>query len=129
MRYTTQHAVPSDTLFVLAAARAIWTEIWLEQNADTLPAGAYIDDYVPETPVQSLEEARHFVQRVLSKAQKGSVDALLTEWRKRWSPDADPPYSPACAGWYAAMEAMGHGVGLFRFGVQVDLPYLEPTCH
>jgi len=54
----------------------------------------------------------------LKEAAGQPLHDILADFEASW--DGDRPYSEVSAGWYAAMEAMGHGVGLFDFGINFE---------
>ena len=133
--FSTRYARKSDSDFVLAAGRAFYVDYWAMigqdengngGNGDKVPGGCDLLDYAPQTQRWALALARSFVADLERKFAR-PIAGLIEEWRTtaegaRYC-DRDP--TDINLGFYAAMEAMGHGVGLGDMGIDVDLPYIE----
>lgn len=123
---STKHARRSDPDFVVAAARAFYCDWYLSDEARerrVSGAGVELTEVIPETQRWAFKLARRFVER-LEAAAGHSLPHILTDFEASWSGDLD--YSEENAGWYAAMEAMGHGVGLYLFSIDFDpMPRVE----
>lgn len=121
-----KHARKSDSEFVIAAARAFYCDWYLSDEARERRVsgpGVELTEVIPETQRWAFALARKFVAQ-LEQAAGQSLPFILADFEASW--DGDRDYSEENAGWYAAMEAMGHGVGLFLFGIDFDpMPRVE----
>lgn len=121
-----------DGAFVIAAARAFYVDWWVswaeEHRPSLIRPQCELTEIAPATARWAFALARSFVTE-LERCLGKPLDALLEEWEASWTPDRprDGEWSEQLAGWYAAMEAMGHGVGLFLFGIEVGrhMPMIE----
>lgn len=122
-----KNARKNDRDFIVAVARCIYVNEWTDrmerQNRDHGWAGAELTEITPATQRWAFEVARAFVMR-LEDQFKQNLDEILLDWEERW--DGDREFNEENAGWYCAMQAMGHGVGLRDAGgLDIDrLPYL-----
>jgi hypothetical protein len=127
-----EHARVGERIFVIAAARAFYVDWWVswaeEHRPSLLRPQCELTEIAPATRRWAFALARSFVVE-LERALGKPLDALLEEWEAAWTPDRprNGEYSEENAGWYAAMEAMGHGVGLFLFDIDVGrrMPSIE----
>lgn len=119
-----KNARKSDSDFVVAAARAFYVDWWArEQEERGRSLRGEILDYAPPTARWAFRLARRFARDTATALQRPLPD-IITDWLAQW--DGDRKASAEMAGWYAAMQAMGHGVGLNDAGgIDVDLPYVE----
>jgi hypothetical protein len=107
------------------AARAFWAEAYIREVEDlgdeetefynpeayrelSPGAGGEWMHVIPETPKSALKQGRAFVRR-------NKKDASRAVWE-----EMDDKLGCDESGWYAAMGAMGHGVGLFDEGIDDD---------
>lgn len=126
-----KYARRTDSDFVVAAARAFYCDWYLSderrERAISSP-GAELTESIPETQRWAFELARGFVRQLEAKGPEGNrctIEQILAMWFARWDGDREP--TEENAGWYAAMQAMGHGVGLDDAGgLCVNLPHVEP---
>ncbi|PWC98031.1 hypothetical protein [Azospirillum sp. TSO5] len=126
-----KHARKSDSDFVIAAARAFYVDWYFSDLNPRKPnesklSGCELTEEAPETQRWAFKLAREFATGLVGKLGP-SLPVILEGWRKTWDEYAhkDRESSDENMGWYAAMEAMGHGAGLFDFGIEVDLPHIE----
>jgi len=120
---STKYSRQSDSDFIIAAARAFYVDWWcnrMEELGQTDGwSGCELTEIAPETQRWAFKTAREFHHDIIKH-----VDAsYLDHWREQWSGDREG--TDDMIGWYAAMEAMGHGVGLWEYGIDVDLPHVE----
>lgn len=123
--------------FAEGAARAFWADAYIFEVEDLVegasdrgeepdheaydalspgPGGEWLD-YVPDTPPSALKQGRAFV-----RAHKKLVSADV--WQ-----DMDDKLGCDESGWYAAMGAMGHGVGLGDEGIDDSwVGYEDPSA-
>lgn len=127
---STKYARKDDSDFVIAAARVIYCDWYLSderrERAVSGP-GVELTEVIPETQRWAFRQARKFAQAIALKEYCSDVgiQGVLANWFKTWDGDREP--TEENAGWYAAMQAMGHGVGLDDAGgLRVELPHLEP---
>lgn len=122
-----KYARKSDSDFVVAAARALYCDYMLSAHpARYERSGAELTELIPETQRWAFRQARHFAARVVETKmpQRATLDSVLAEWFSTWKGDREA--TEENAGWYAAMQAMGHGVGLYDAGgLDIDLPHIE----
>jgi hypothetical protein len=105
--------------FEEAAAQAFWADTYISEAEelsehreayDALspgPGGEWLN-VLPDTPKSAEKEGAAFTKKIRAKL----TTAELREVDSRMTVDK--------AGWYAAMQAMGHGVGWFDYGVDID---------
>jgi hypothetical protein len=144
-----KYARKSDPDFVVAAARAIYCDYTLSRMDEkgTTPGQCELTEVLPETAPWAFNLARNFTIELWCLLCTGSKTKLPLDWNPEPShlnaatdkllthlqsmPDnghADRDRSDENLGWYAAMQAMGHGVGLRECGIDIDrLPHLEAT--
>lgn len=124
----------SDSDFVVAAARAIYCDWYLsDERREAAVSGPRVEltEVIPSTQRWAFRQARAFTGKLLeckhdSQFLAPRLEAMLTGWFIGWKGDRES--SEENAGWYAAMQAMGHGVGLSDAGgIKVDLPHLEAS--
>lgn len=127
--YTKEH---EKAEFLLHASRAFFASAWAdmaeEENAIPWPPGAEIMEYMPEAIDPA---ARHAARTLLCDIERkngktiGELMALIEK-----DGDGDRPNTVEMFGHYAAMQAMGHGVGIAdAFGSdmheKIKIPYVE----
>lgn len=132
----------TDCDFIVAAARAFYCDWYLsdEKRAARIERpGVELTDEIPETQRWAFRLARAFATRLATRANESrgyapphaptaSLPTLLAEWVDiaNASPGGDRDPTEENFGWYAAMQAMGHGVGLNdAFGFRVEVPHAE----
>lgn len=124
--YSTKYARKRDSTFVICAARAIYCEWYLsdEKREAAIGGQCELTDVIPETQLWAFRAAELFE----CKCREMHGDDIIGQWTEQMEAsdhrqgDEDPD---EMVGWYAAMEAMGHGVGLSDYGIETQLPYLE----
>lgn len=122
-----RYARRDDDEFTIAAARALYVDWWCsrmeELGRDKGWSGCELTELAPETQRWAFQQVRPWVQRLAEMFGPDYRDV----WRELWDAYeySDRPSDDENMGWYAAMEAMGHGVGLSDFGIDVRLPSLE----
>lgn len=114
------------------AARAFfacaWADLADECNADAWPAGAEIMDYMPADVDPAAVHAARTLRMDIERINGASIFDLMAIVEGEG--DGDRPNTVEYFGHYAAMQAMGHGVGLRdAFGADVadkiKTPYVE----
>jgi hypothetical protein len=120
-----KNAAPDDRDFVVAAARAFYCDWYLSDEARaaaiTSP-GVELTEMIRETEAWAFDLARSFLADF--EAANKPIDALLEEFSKLWKGDRE--FGESTVGWYAGMEALGHGVGLFDYGIDIEnMPRVE----
>lgn len=122
-----KYARKSDSDFVVAAARAFYCDYMLSAHETRYSrSGAELTELVPETQRWAFRQAREFAQKIMTQVGMPTADIsiVIAEWFKDWDGDRDA--TEENAGWYAAMQAMGHGVGLYDAGrIEFDVPHTE----
>lgn len=107
--------------FEEAAARSFWADAYVSE-VENLAEDGHRDAYralspgaggewltvTPPTPKSAHKDGRAFTAK---------IRAALTDEELR---EVDDKMSVEKAGWYAAMQAMGHGVGWADYDVEVD---------
>lgn len=119
--------------FELHAARAFFASAWadqMEENGHSL-RGEIMDQMPSEIDPGAIEYARLLRKRI--ERDNGKTIAQLMEYIEKHG-DGDRPNDLEMFGHYAAMQAMGHGVGLGdAFGYEVrgaiKVPYIEFGMH
>lgn len=109
--------------FLAGAAKTFWADAYMtevEENGaeKKLGPGAGGDwmDVLPPVPESAIADAKRFAAKVVEKLTVEQAQEIVDKL-----PDAES------AGHYAAMQAMGHGVGLGDYGVDVKLPHWEQS--
>lgn len=132
----TRHATDEDGDFIIAAARCFFVESWSSEGQDENGNGGNVDrcggmdllDCAPETEAWAVKMARDFAAALVLKHDVVSLAHVLARWRSMpdfgtGDRDAD---DDAVLGWYAGMQALGHGVGLEdATGVRLEVPDAE----
>jgi hypothetical protein len=106
--------------FTKGAATAFWSNDYISEveNLESddarralspRPGGAW-EDVLPDPPAAAYAVGKKFT----TAAKKKLTDAELNEVAAKFSPED--------AGYYGAMQSLGHGVGWFDEGVDVDPP-------
>ncbi len=141
-----EHARKSDSDFTVAAARAIYCDYTLNRMDEkgTTPGGCELTEVLPATQPWAFKLARRFTVecwlRLCLHSRLKQFNGALPPARVALASErlvaylqslpgirpADRERTPDILGWYAAMQAMGHGVGLRECGIDVGrLPHLE----
>lgn len=139
--FASRYARKSDGDFVLAAGRAFWADYWANRNEDKIGPGTEILDLAPQTPRWALKLGRKLMHALADtykipatygvppRPYRDSIrdSALCAKLRFAADRDKGDRYpSDSNLGWYAAMQAMGHGVGLECCGLEsIRVPYME----
>ena len=116
--------------FLHHAARAFFASAWADQteeNGVTL-RGEIMSQMPDEIDPAAIHAARTLLHDMLRANGAQDAGALLA----RCPDDGDRPHTLATLGHYAAMQAMGHGVGLGdAFGDHdcLIVPYIEFGSH
>ncbi len=120
----------ADQEFIMHASRAFFATAWadaVEENGEAL-RGEIMGQMPVEIDPAASHAARTLLFDMLRANQAADAAALLA-----MCPDkGDRPHSLEMLGHYAAMQAMGHGVGLGdAFGDHdcVRVPYVEFGSH
>ena len=117
----------NDT-FTLYAARAFFASAWADAVGYSTPGGDIMDD-MPDVIDPAAVHAADTLLRDMLRAN-GCTDAAAM--LARCPDDGDRDHTMEALGHYAAMQAMGHGVGLGdAFGDHYCLivPYVEFGDH
>jgi len=115
--------------FVVHASRAFFASAWADQEEESgNSCGGEILDRMPEETDKSAIQAGRTLAIGIETANGKSITELMT-WIENVG-DGDRPETLEFFGHYAAMQAMGHGVGLAdAFGdtvyETVRIPYVE----
>lgn len=128
--WSATQTVPAETLdFEHHAARAFFASAWADarDGAGESCPGEIMDQMPPELDPAAIHAART-LRMDLERANKSTVPDMLGTIAEHACGDRDP--TPEYFGHYAAMQAMGHGVGLGdAFGSHVreliSVPYCE----
>lgn len=128
---STKHARKSDSDFVVAAARAFYVDWYLsneKRERRVSEPGVELTEVCPETQRWAFKLARDFARQI-EEAYKLPLGSILDKWAEYAEayPYRDRDADETDLGWYAAMGAMGHGVGLSTvFGIEADeVPSIE----
>ena len=112
-------------------ARAFFASAWAEQCEETgnarMLSGKEIMDLIPAVFDPA---AWHAADTLLFDMERVNGADIVTLWCRVNGPDQLP--IALTFGHYCAMQAMGHGVGLFDYGVTDDVirvPYVEFGSH
>lgn len=117
--------------FIRGASRAIWADAWMSaiedmiddrdaRRAGLIPGGGERwEDYIPDAPRVALRDGVKLARKLKAKtADVAKINAGLANGRL---PDSET------VGWYAAMQYLGHDVGLGDYGIYIKLSYGEPS--
>lgn len=123
---------PSEE-FELHAARAFFASAWADAVEET--GGALqgeIMDQIPETTDSAAIHAAKMLRVDIERTNGRNIDQLMTYIENIG--DGDRPETMEFFGHYAAMQAMGSGVGLYdAFGgavhENIQVPYVEFGSH
>ena len=102
----------------------------MEENGE--PMGGEIMDQLPDVIDPAAEHAAKILRVDIERLNGKTIDQLMALIVEHG--DGDRPETVECFGHYAAMQAMGHGVGLYdAFGDYVHdtikVPYVEFGSH
>lgn len=125
-----------ETEFEQHAARAFFASAWADacdEEGPGVPSGAEIMDIMPDEVDPAAMHAARTLRFDIERANGCSVSVLLARIRAN-SEHGYRPKTMEYFGHYAAMQAMGHGVGLDdAFGSDVydsiKIPYVEFGSH
>lgn len=118
------------------AARAFFASAWADMadecEVEAWPPGAEIMEYMPDTVDSAAMHAARTLRLDVERINGATVSDLMRIIKKHG--DGDRPNTMEFFGHYAAMQAMGHGVGLSdAFGRDVadkiKIPYMEFGSH
>ena len=117
--------------FCLHASRAFFASAWadqIEENGQSFAPQTEIMSVMPGTVDPAAEHAARTLHMDLERVNGKSIDQLMTIIER--DGDGDRENTVEHFGHYAAMQAMGHGVGLYdAFGSEVygtiKVPYVE----
>lgn len=118
------------------AARAFFASAWADMadecEVEACPAGAEIMEYMPDAVDHAAMHAARTLRLDVERINGATVSDLMSIIKKHG--DGDRPTTMEFFGHYAAMQAMGHGVGLRdAFGGDVadkiKIPYMEFGSH
>lgn len=119
----------SDNEFIHHAALAFFASAWADAVDYSVPGGEIMDAMPDEVDPAATHAARTLLFDMLRANACADAATLLA----KCPDDGDRPHSLEMLGHYAAMQAMGHGVGLGdAFGDHdcLRVPYIEFTdCH
>ncbi len=113
------------------AARAFFASAWAdaadESDDSPIGPGTEIMDVMPVDIDPAALHAARTLRMDIERTNGASVDDLMT--RIESMADGDRPATMEFFGHYAAMQAMGHGVGLYdAFGSEVYKTIKVPYC-
>ena len=131
-----KYARQTDCDFVVAAARAFYCEWYLSDDrreASVSGPGVELTDVIPETERWAFAMARQFAEEFERRNRDNIGHDEAIAYTSFWLGQSDEfkrhqtnNNSELEAGWYAAMQAMGHGVGLADYGIDdVDCGHVE----
>jgi hypothetical protein len=116
--------------FEYHAARAFFASAWADQcdeNGPGVGAGVEIMDAMPAEIDPAAIHAARTLRMDVELINGASVSDLMRQIEK--AADGDRPATMEFFGHYAAMQAMGHGVGLRdAFGSEVYASVKVPYC-
>ena len=127
--YTEEH---EKAEFLLHASRAFFASAWAdmaeEENAIPWPPGAQIMSYMPDEIDPAAAHAAKTLLFDIERENGKTIADLMGLIEK--DGDGDRPNTVEMFGHYAAMQAMGHGVGIRdAFGEEmrqkIKIPYVE----
>ena len=116
--------------FLFHAARAFFASAWADQmdEAGDPPRG----EILTQLPAVTDPAAHHAAATLLHDMLRANCCADAGDLLARCPDEGDRPHTLATLGHYAAMQAMGHGVGLGdAFGDHdcLIVPYIEFGSH
>lgn len=112
-------------------ARAFFASAWADQCEETGHAGILSGEEILDIMPRALDPAAEHAAKTLHfdmervNVKKGVHQLLPILYAEH---QGEPPLSLELWGHYAAMQAMGHGVGLWEYGIDsgaVEVPYVE----
>lgn len=117
------------------AARAFFASAWADmcdEDGPGVPSGAEIMDIMPDEIDPAAVHAARTLMMEMERANGKTIEALMSDIQG--IADGDRDATMEFFGHYAAMQAMGHGVGLGdAFGSEVReavrVPYVEFGSH
>jgi hypothetical protein len=118
------------------AARAFFASAWAdaadESENSPIGPGTEIMDVVPDEIDPAAVHAARTLRMDIERVNAASINHLMLRIKK--IANGDRPATVEFFGHYAAMQAMGHGVGLYdAFGSDVHemvkVPYIEFGSH
>lgn len=116
--------------FEMHAARAFFASAWADACDETGPgigSGVEIMEAMPDTIDPAAINAARTLRMDIERINGASVARLMRRIEK--IADGDRPATMESFGHYAAMQAMGHGVGLYdAFGSEVYASVKVPYC-
>ena len=127
--YTEEH---EKAEFMLHASRAFFASAWAdmaeEENAIPWPPGAEIMAYMPDETDPAAAHAAETLMFDIERENGKTIGELMGLIER--DGDGDRPNTVEMFGHYAAMQAMGHGVGIAdAFGSdmrhKIKIPYVE----
>ncbi len=109
-------------------ARAFFACAWADQCEETgnakILSGREILDLIPSEFDAAAWHAARTLQFDMESANGASIEKLYARAIKQ------NPLAVSEFGHYCAMQAMGHGVGLFDYGIDgITVPYVEFGSH
>lgn len=121
--------------FELHAARAFFASAWADmcdEDGPGVPSGAEIMEIMPDEVDPAATHAARTLMMDLERMNRRTIAEMMADIQSR--ADGDRPATLEFFGHYAAMQAMGHGVGLHdAFGREVyesvTVPYVEFGSH
>lgn len=121
--------------FILHASRAFFASAWADAAADAnseAASGVEIMNAMPDDIDPSAVHAAETLLMDLERKNGKDLDTLMGMIER--DGDGDRPNTVEMFGHYCAMQAMGHGVGLYdAFGqdmhAAIQVPYVEFGSH
>lgn len=133
MSYTEKDEIAA---FELHAAKAFFASAWAdaadESEDSPIGAGTEIFDVMPDEIDPAATHAAHTLRMDMERVNGRTIGAMLGQIER--DGDGDRPNTVESFGHYAAMQALGHGVGLSdAFGSEmreaITVPYCEFGSH
>ena len=118
--------------FIHHASRAFFASAWADMadecGADVIGPGTEIMDVMPDEIDPAAIHAANTLMMDIERVNGKPLESLMAVIEEKG--DGDRPNTVEMFGHYAAMQAMGHGVGLYdAFGSEVHdvvkVPYIE----
>lgn len=117
------------------AARAFFASAWADmcdEDGPGIPSGAEVMDIMPDEIDSAARHAARTLMMDMERANGKTIEALMSDIQG--IADGDRDATMEFFGHYSAMQAMGHGVGLYdAFGRDVyesiTVPYVEFGSH